>query len=288
MVVACLFAASLSVGCGMQSGTLPSADYAVSRTTFKTKLTREGPAPAPPSAVHYSKLKRPPDVDEVKFTSGTLELRGWLKRPNVKGAKFPAVVFLHGGWGFDESDWDHSQPFRDAGYLVLSPMLRGENGCPGSFTMFYDEVDDVIAAVEFVSKRDDVDPQRVYLAGYSSGATLTIMAALVSDRIRAAAVLDGSPDRRKFVQGRESEVPFDISDSEELRMRSPMDFAAKFKCPIRFYCSTNTEGLVDDTRRVVRSAKSQELDADLVLVPGDHANFRLPATELAVKFFRDH
>ncbi len=28
----------------------------------------------------------------------------------------------------------------------MIPILRGENGQPGSYTMFYDEVDDVLAA----------------------------------------------------------------------------------------------------------------------------------------------
>ncbi len=29
------------------------------------------------------------------------------------------------------------QPYRDAGFIVMIPILRGENGQPGSYTMFY-------------------------------------------------------------------------------------------------------------------------------------------------------
>ena len=39
-----------------------------------------------------------------------------------------------------------AQPYRDAGYIVMIPILRGENGQPGFYTMFYDEVDDVLGA----------------------------------------------------------------------------------------------------------------------------------------------
>jgi dipeptidyl aminopeptidase/acylaminoacyl peptidase len=160
--------------------------------------------------------------------------------------KRPAVLFLHGGWGFDEGDWEHARPFQEAGYVVLAPMLRGENGCPGDFTMFYDEVEDVLAAGKFLGELPQVDPQRVYVAGYSAGATLTMLAAMASNQFRAAAALDGSPNRKTFIFGRENEVPFDMSNPDEFRMRSPGDFATSFKCPTRLYCSQDLGGYVGD------------------------------------------
>ncbi|OAI47356.1 hypothetical protein AYO44_09610 [Planctomycetaceae bacterium SCGC AG-212-F19] len=264
-----------------------SADYASARASFQTKLLRRGPSPEPASALHFSKLQRPRDVDEVEYVSGDLRLKAWTQAPPAAGGKpLPAVLFLHGGWGFDEGDWQHTRAFREAGYIVLAPMLRGENGCPGHFTMFYDEVDDVIAAGEHLAKLANVDPERVYLAGYSAGGTLAMFGAMRSKRFRAVAALDGSPDRRRFIQGREQEVPFDLRDANELRMRSPGEFPGSFQCPTRLYCSQDEGGYLDATRRLAQAAKSQGLDVEMVSVPGDHGTFREPATKKAIAFFQ--
>jgi dipeptidyl aminopeptidase/acylaminoacyl peptidase len=264
----------------------PAQDYAGARAGFRTHLIRHGPSPESPSAVHFTKLRKPSDVELVGFRSGDLRLKGWATLGSSSEGKRPAVLFLHGGWGFDESDWEHTRAFRQAGYVVLAPMLRGENGCPGSFSMFYDEVDDVLAAGDYLAGRPDVDPSRVYLAGYSAGGTLALLAALATDRFRAVAALDGSPDRRTFVQGREEEVPFDVSNLEEFRMRSPSDFARDFRCPTKVYCSDADGGYVEVSRRLTAAARAAGRDVELVVLVGDHTTFREPATQRAIEFFR--
>jgi dipeptidyl aminopeptidase/acylaminoacyl peptidase len=64
------------------------------------------------------------------------------------GERLPAVVFLHGGFEFTEDDWEMTRPYRKRGFVVMMPKLRGENAMPGDYTMFFDEVDDVVAATE--------------------------------------------------------------------------------------------------------------------------------------------
>jgi hypothetical protein len=36
--------------------------------------------------------------------------------------------------------WEDAKPYRDAGFVVMTPMLRGENGQAGAWSYFYDEV----------------------------------------------------------------------------------------------------------------------------------------------------
>ena len=103
-------------------------------------------------------------------------------------------MFLHGGFCFDASDWEDAQAFRDAGFIVMLPNRRGENGQPGNFTMFYDEVEDVINAAEYLRKEAFVDDRKLYVAGSSTGGTLTMLAALTYPHFRAAASFSGSPD----------------------------------------------------------------------------------------------
>src|SRR5215470_13901823 len=90
-------------------------DYRVVRETFRTKLTRHGPSPqtvpmpAPPTG-----------ATSVDIPSGSLWFKAWISQPaSGDHGKRPAVVFLHGGFGFDTSDWDMTAPYRDAGYVVL-------------------------------------------------------------------------------------------------------------------------------------------------------------------------
>jgi dipeptidyl aminopeptidase/acylaminoacyl peptidase len=80
------------------------------------------------------------------------------------------------------------------GFVMLIPMLRGENGNPGHFEAYYSEVDDIIAAGHFVRSLPYVDPNRVFLAGHSVGAILTVLTAMRPSPYKAGAALDGYLD----------------------------------------------------------------------------------------------
>ncbi len=153
--------------------TIQTEDYADARKKFHTKLLREGPAPHQQDC----KTSKPPvGVSEIDFPSGALRLRAWLNRPSTQGThKYPAVLFLHGGFCFDLSDWQETEAFREAGFIVMLPNRRGENGQPGNFTMFYDEVEDVISAAEYLRTQPYIDQGRLYVAGASTGGTLTML-----------------------------------------------------------------------------------------------------------------
>ena len=164
-----------------------SDDYAVVRQRFRTRLVKQAPAPQP-----WDPVEVPSDARELGFESGNLHLTAWISSDaaNHATASRPAVLFLHGGFAFDRGDWVMSQPFRDAGFIVMTPILRGENGQPGSFSAFYDEVDDVLAAADTLAKQPGVDAGHIYVAGHSVGGTLTMLVALTSTRFRAAASVD--------------------------------------------------------------------------------------------------
>ena len=67
----------------------------------------------------------------------------------------------------------------------MYPSLRGGNENPGFFEDSYGEVDDVLAAADYLAKQTDVDPQRIYLGGHSTGGTLALLVAECSSRFRA-------------------------------------------------------------------------------------------------------
>lgn len=74
-------------------------------------------------------MKTPVAVNEVLYTPGELRHKAWVSQPKDDKRKQPAVLFLHGGFGFDLDDWQSSQPYRDAGFIVLTPQADWWSTC---------------------------------------------------------------------------------------------------------------------------------------------------------------
>jgi dienelactone hydrolase len=267
--------------------TVQSEDYASVRSGFRTKLLRQGPAPEQVCAVG----KAPENVSEVIFPSGSLRLRAWISRPATKDIrKYPAVLFLHGGFCFDFSDWQVTQAFRDAGFVVMIPILRGEQGQPGNFSMFYDEVDDVVSAAEYLRNQRNVRGDRLYLAGHSTGGTLTMLTAMAYTHLAAAASFSGSPDsvgytRYALVSG--GLIPFDYADPMELQVRSARVYAASFKCPVRIYYGADEKHFALSSQPTAELARSHGLDVQAIAVDGGHNSSLEAEIRLAIDFFRN-
>src|SRR5215469_13511660 len=108
---------------------IQNESYVEARSRFHTRLLRTGPAPQ-----EWTPLTPPPGVAVVKYASDGLQLRAWVNRPSRSDhRRYPAVLFLHGGYAFAMSDWQDAQQYRDAGFIVMAPILRGENGQPGVY-----------------------------------------------------------------------------------------------------------------------------------------------------------
>lgn len=264
------------IGCG-RSAKPHDIDYAAARRAFHTKLVHVGPSPQ-----QWQPVEVAADAQEVTYTSGALALRAWISKP--AGLNRPAVLFVHGGSAFGADDWEMTRPFRDAGFVVMMPILRGENGSPGAFSLFYDEVDDVLAAGEALAKQPGVDASHVYISGHSNGGTLTMLAAMSSTRFRAAAPLSGLVDATG-IAGPPEQVPFDQTDPNEGRMRSVIAFAGSFKCPVRIYLGEQEPGL-ESYQELVRLARAAGRDIDLVRVPGNHHTMTTAAIPLAIALFQ--
>jgi dipeptidyl aminopeptidase/acylaminoacyl peptidase len=282
------------IGCGMPSASnieLPRAtpglelqteDYAHARSSFRTNLVRTGPAP------HQGEpLKRPHDAQEIEYGSGELRLKAYLGLSANDGRKRPAVLVLHGGFAYGEGQWEMARPFRDAGFVVMMPVLRGENGQAGDFTLFYDEVDEVLAAADALASLPSVDASRIYVCGHSVGGTLTLLAAMASNRFRAASSLSGSPDLESYLRVGRVQVPFDHSDIREVRLRSPVAYAASFKCPVRLFCGDEEFWVQGSTQRTAMLAKQHGIDAEAIEVPGDHFSAVAEAIRQTISFFRE-
>lgn len=260
--------------------TIPNAeDLATARKGFVTKLKVRGPAPQP-----FQNDKPPPSVKEIEYTSGDLKLKGWLSDTPNDGRKRPAVVFLHGGWAFGDGDWEDAEPFTKAGFVLFTPMLRGENGNPGTYESFFGEVDDAIAAGNFVASLPNVDADNVFVAGHSVGGVLTCLVSMMPSPYKAAAAFDGYVDMATWAEGSPPmHVPFDRNDPAEVKVRNPMAFVGSVRCPLRLYAG-------DAGREVnaplAMSAKRAGKDCELVIIRGGHQEMVGPAVQKAIAWFQ--
>ena len=118
---------------------------------------------------------------DVTFANGTLRLAGELHRP-AGGQPWPAVVAIHPASGGERNDpfYDHLKtelPRHGIAALVFD--RRGSGGSDGDFetASFDDLAGDVLAAVEYLRARPDVDGSRVGLHGTSQGGWIAPIAA---------------------------------------------------------------------------------------------------------------
>lgn len=244
---------------------------------FRTRLVHQGPAPQ-----DWHDETPPEGVREVRFSSGALELKAWLWQPPELTAPRPAVVYCHGGFAFDRSDFEACAPFVEAGWTVMCPTLRGENGNPGHFEMFMGEIDDEIAAGRWLVKQPWVDPTRVYAFGHSVGAGITSVLSLRSGTpFRATGGADGLYPATGFAAWWSEIVPFDAADPRECAERILEGRVASMVLPHHAYIGTDNEftTFVDTARRAQAEVAADRSLLRVKLVPGDHGACLLPAMQ---------
>ena len=128
------------------------------------------------------------EYEDVYFTGGGgIDLEGWYI-PSRNGA---AVVLLHGLGGNRLAVTYHAETLARVGYGVLLFDLRAHGSSGGRrFVRGAEAVEDVAAAVAFVSRRRDV-AARIGVMGVSVGGMLALQAAARTTAVRAVAA-DGA------------------------------------------------------------------------------------------------
>ena len=126
------------------------------RQGFKSKLIPDG--------AEKDSIPDPPPrmFTLVKYQSPAGKLAAYLTPDPKDGKKHPAIIWITGGDcnSIDEGCWKEGPPsndqsasaFRKAGIVMMFPSLRGGNDNPGTKEGFLGEVDDVLAAADFLGQ----------------------------------------------------------------------------------------------------------------------------------------
>lgn len=234
------------------------------RSGYRTQLIKTGPSPQP-----FDIESPPPNVTEIRYTSGALPLKAWVYRPPGVEEPCPALVFFHGGFAFGAGDLEACQPFMDAGYVVMAPMLRGENGNPGNFELFFGEIDDAKAACQWLAQQPYVDPNRIYTFGHSVGGGVSAVLSLMDDvPIRHGGSSGGLYDHLTFLGwSAEGMVPFKNLPMER-SVRLLVGNAHLIQRPHYGYYGTEDDAFHD----TAAALRKEQTNGKLTLeeVPGDH------------------
>ena len=164
-------------------------------------------------AVTVESVSESNGIAEMAFSySADAENRvpGLLLRPVGAGRnRHPVVISLHGTGGNKESQRALLTSLVQAGFIgvaidgryhgarakggraaksteYVQAILRAYRKPGKEYPFFYDTVWDVMRLIDYLEKREDVDPKRIGLIGFSKGGIETYLAAAVDPRIAVA------------------------------------------------------------------------------------------------------
>ena len=147
----------------------------------------------------------------MQFVSNDLELAGVLQLPDglKKGERRAAFLVLH-GFGSNKDGGNVvtvSNLLTGLGYATLRFDMRGCGDSQGARgrTICLEQVEDTRAALDYLSRNENVDARRIGVIGHSFGAAVAVYAAGVDSRIAACVSAGGWGDGvKKFRKQHES------------------------------------------------------------------------------------
>lgn len=126
--------------------------------------------------------------ESISFKSGSLTLRGTLYMPNGEGP-FPAIVFVHGSGPETADNSSYSAKWlAKNGFIALAFDKRGAGESDGSDTdwqrfSFDSLANDVVAAIDYLKTRVDVNTKQIGLFASSQGGWVGARALAMTDDI---------------------------------------------------------------------------------------------------------
>ena len=130
--------------------------------------------------------------EEVVFPAGGGQLHGFLWKPEGSGP-FRAIVWNHGSEKMPGSQPALAAFYTSHSYVFFAPHRRGQGRSPGNYIqdlvaaeppggrarrmveLQQDEVDDVVAAINFLKSQPSVDSSRIAISGCSYGGIQTLL-----------------------------------------------------------------------------------------------------------------
>ncbi len=277
-IVFCL----LGVACAGDS----ELSYLERRAAFTTNLTREGPGPGSSEPAWFPDWELSEDnIQEVTYPSDDLTLKALVYvPPSARSQPKPALVYLGGGFEVGPNTLPNTKPFIEAGFVVMTPMLRGANGNPGNFEVLLGEVDDAAAAARWLAARPNVASDRVYVLGLSMGGAIAATLSLLDDvPARLTGSIVGLFDQPSF-SGESGLMPFDETNPVEWEMRLLVGNLRWMKRAHHAYVFSADRLTATAVEAAIREMDQWPAPLEIVTLPGDNHLAVAPAVEAMTSY----
>lgn len=212
---------------------------------------------------------------EVPFEGTTME--GYIVRPDSSGARRPTVLFLGGAdsWA-EELYFLGGSEFPDRGMNVVMVDTPGR-GSSLRFKQLYSRPDyevPVRAVLDVLEQRDDVDADRIGLAGVSFGGYYAPRAAAFEPRVKAVAAWCGTwsilTDFYEFYPPLQEQLQWlsgsaDDAEAREKLAKFTLDGVAD-KIDVPVYVMHGTDDIIMDingARRFVDALTTDDVTVDI-------------------------
>jgi dipeptidyl aminopeptidase/acylaminoacyl peptidase len=225
----------------------------------------------------------------------------WLMLPKV-GGRHPLILEIHGGpfaqYG-DRFSIKH-QMLAAAGYAVLFANPRGSTGYGEDFAnALHDrypgpDYDDLMALVDAVAARPDIDGGEIFITGISGGGTLTCWAVTHTHRFRAAVAIKPVVDWESWtltadigpIIGRiwlGGALPWEAP--QKLRDRSPIAHVGAARTPTMLIAGdADSRTPLSEAQQMYAALKLAGVEAALVRGPGvSHSSGALRPSHFAAE-----
>ena len=229
------------------AATLPLATFAQNPAT-ETPAMQKDPTAALPLVQEWDKTF--PLSDKVEHSKATfrnrygIELVGDVYKPKGAEGRLAAVA-VSGPFGAvkEQTSGLYAQHLAEAGFLAVAfdPSYTGESGGePRRMASPDINTEDFLAAVDFLSTRDDVDPEKIGIVGICGWGGMAVNAAALDPRIKAT-VASTMYDMTKVTR----EGYFGSSDTTAQRMEARRAMAAQRTADYKAGTYKRAGGVVD-------------------------------------------
>lgn len=117
--------------------------------------------------------------ERITFKNGDITLGGTLILPMAKG-RHPAIIITPGDYGTNRNQlrlWAHAYVSRGIAALIFDSRGGGESTGVVNSSSFSDLADDVLAGVQSLKSREDINPKQIGLFGFSNSTFTVSLAA---------------------------------------------------------------------------------------------------------------
>jgi len=229
----------------------------------------------------------------------------------VRNGQNAAIVYVHGGPAAQTMNSFNRfvQHMVNQGYMVIAPNYRGSTGYgqefqhANLFDMGGGDLEDVLAAADFVRQTGYLDPKKIVLVGGSYGGYLTMMGVTKAPDVWAAGV-PIVPFVNWFTEIQNEDPVLQQSDlatmgdpekhQERYRERSPIFFVDQIKAPLLLLAGAHDPRCPpEESQQVVDAIKKRGGTVELKIYENEGHGFarvenQIDAYKRAADFIKAH